>query len=458
MTVIAETLAHFVHRTRLADVPVAVRRRAAHLMLDATGIAYAAGTFDFARTTLAGLSTFEPGDAVVIGHPQTLAIRDAATVNGTLVHGLDFDDTHLEGVVHASASCFPTALACAARNVSSGADLLLAYILGLEVAARLGSVAKGEMNQLGFHPTGVVAAFACALVAGKLDGLSAEQLVHAQGIALSMAAGTREYSSNGAMTKRLHPGWAAACGITAARMAQAGYTGPRTTYEGDYGLFATHLGGERSRWDLPAATRELNSTWETLQVAIKPFPACQLSIACIDAAIALSRHPELRVQDIERVHALVPPHAVKIVCEPLAERRRPANAYIAQFSIPFGVACGLLHGKCGLAELERFRDEDLLALASKVDYAVDPHTGYPQHFSGEVIVTLKNGTRIAHREQINLGAADNPVPEEGIVAKYRANALLAASAAHTDRVQASILGIEQCTDARTLAQTLAARG
>jgi len=458
MATIAETLADFTARTRLADVPAAVRRQAAHLLLDATGIAYAASTFDFARTTLDGLGAFEGGDCPVIACDRRLALRDAAMMNGVLVHGLDFDDTHLEGVVHASASCWPTALAIGWRLGCSGADVLLAYLLGMETAARLGAVAKGEMNQLGFHPTGVVAAFACALVAGRLHGLTVEQLVNAQGIALSLASGTREYSTNGAMTKRLHPGWAAVCGITAAQLARVGYTGPRTTYEGQFGLYATHLGGDRARWDLAAATRALGEVWETTRVAIKPHPACQLSIACIDAAIAAGRDPAFSAAAVAHIEAVVPPHAVKIVCEPLAERRRPASAYAAQFSIPFAVASGLLYGRCGLAELERHADPAVLAVAALVDYRVDPHTNYPIHFSGEVIVTLKDGRRIVRREPVNRGAADHPVSEEGIVAKFRDNMELAASPAHAERVLDALLGIERVPDTRTLAERLSERG
>lgn len=458
MPLIAETLAQFTCELALDVVPAAVRQRAAHLMLDATGIAYASSTFDFARMAFEALSTFEPGDCPVIGHARTLALRDAVTMNGILVHGLDFDDTHLEGVVHASASCFPTALGVAWQKQRSGADLLVAYIAGMEAAARLGSVARGELNQIGFHPTGIIAAFACALIAGKLEGLSREQLVHAQGIVLSMAAGTREYSTNGSMTKRLHPGWAAACGITAARLARSGYTGPLTTYEGQFGLYATHLGADLMRWDLGVATRGLGEIWETARVAIKPHPACQLSIACIDAAIAISRKHAIEARDVERIDALVPPHAVKIVCEPLAARRRPSSPYAAQFSIPFSVACGLIHGKAGLSELERYRDPDILALADRVHYSVDPHTGYPRHFSGEVIVTLKNGQRLAHREQVNRGAADNPVSDAGIVEKYNANAALALTARHIERVRELILGMQACSDARVIARALGERG
>jgi 2-methylcitrate dehydratase PrpD len=456
MKTIAESLAEFAFDLSDDAIPESVRRRAAHLILDGAGIAYASTTFDFARQAVASLSTFEPGHCPVIGFPVTLALRDAVLANGILVHGLDFDDTHLTGVVHVTSSSFPTALGVAWAAQRSGRAMLTAYVLGIEVAARLGAVAKGELNQIGFHPTGVIAAFACALIAGKLEGLTREQLVMAQGIALSMAAGTREYSADGASTKRMHPGWAGACGITAARLARAGFTGPRSAYEGRFGLYATHLGADLTKWDLGAAVRDLGTEWETAQVAIKPFPTCQLNISCIDAAIALAKKHSIKPADIERVEALIPPHAVKIVCEPLAEKRRPASTYAAQFSIPFAVACALIHQKSGLAELERYNDPEILALAAKVDYRVDPKTGYPKHFSGEVIVTLKNGTQISHREQVNRGAAENPVSDAAIVAKFEDNAQLAASAAQAANVREIILNLDALDDARKLANALSA--
>jgi 2-methylcitrate dehydratase PrpD len=453
MTTISESLARFAFELDHDDVPPAVRAQAAHLLLDGAGIAYASTTFDFARQTLAALATFEGGDSPVIGMPQRLALRDAVLLNGVLVHGLDFDDTHLTSVVHVTSSCLPAALGAAVAAGRSGRELLTAYMIGIEAAARLGNVARGELNQIGFHPTGVIAAFACALIAGKLEGLDIEQLVMAQGIVLSMAAGSREYSSNGSSSKRVHPGWAGVCGITAARLARKGFTGPRTAYEGQFGLYATHLGPDLSRWDVGAATRELGSHWETSQVAIKPMPACQLSIACIDAAIALHRQRQFAIADVASIEALVPEHAVKIVCEPVQRRRRPDSRYAAQFSIQFDVACALIHGRFGLAELERYGDPDILALADKVTYRVDPDTNYPKHFSGKVIVTLHDGRRYAQREPINRGAADNPISDQDIVAKFMANAALA-RVADADRIRHAVLDIDALDDARLLGDLL----
>lgn len=455
MPFISENLAEWASKLTFDDIPPEVRRQAVHLILDGVGIAYASQKYEFGPKTVNALATFEPGHRGVIGFPQKLALRDAVVANGVLIHGLDFDDTHLKGVVHATSSCFPTALGVGSALGKAGRDAITAYVIGMETAARLGSVVQGELNQVGFHPTGVLAAFGCAMVAGKLEGLTAEQLVMAQGIALSMAAGTREYSTEGAWTKRMHPGWAGACGITAARLAQNGFTGPRQAYEGKFGLFATHMGSDLSKWNLPSTTDGLGKEWETLQVAIKPVPACQLNISCIDAAVALGRQHNLDPDDIESVEALIPPHAVKIVCEPIEAKRKPTSPYAAQFSIPFVVACGIIHKRFGLAELELFQDPAILKLAQRVNYSVDAKTGYPKHFSGEVIVTLKNGQKLAHREQINRGAADNPVSPEGIADKFMGNATMSQSQARAQQILDAVLGMDRLDRISSLEAVLA---
>ena len=452
---ISKTLAEFTASLTYDAIPEAVRRRAKYLMLDGTGIALAASTYDFAKATIKGLAALGTGDSEVIGFKTKLPLRDAVLANGSLIHGLDYDDTHLTGVVHITSSCFPTALGVAASLGKSGKDVLTTYVLGVETATRIGMVAKGELNQVGFHPTGVVAAFGGALIAGKLYGLDTRALTMAQGIVLSMASATREYNVEAAWSKRLHPGWAGAAGITSAALAREGFIGPSATYEGQYGLFATHLGPHAKGYDLEAATRDLNSTWETLNVALKPFPAGQLNIACIDAALALVNKHGFKPQDIEHVETLVPQHAVKIVCEPLQTRRHPPNRYAAQFTIPWQVACALIHRKFGLAELERYADPEIGALADKVTYSVDPHTGYPKHFSGAVKIRLKDGRELAHREQINRGAGDNPLSEDDIVVKFMDNAMLAVPRERAEKIRRLILEIDREPDARAVARALA---
>ena len=438
------------------QIPTPEARDAAkYLILDAVGIAFASSTFDFAKKTGAALDEFGSGDGVVIGRTQRLAFRDAAYLNGVLIHGLDYDDTHLASVVHVSGSCFPTALAVAAHLGRSGKDLLAAYIIGVETAARIGAVAKGELNQVGFHPTGVIAAFGTALAAGWLYGLDRDQLTMAQGIALSMAAGTREYSTEGAWTKRLHPGWASVSGITAAVLARQGFIGPRLTYEGKFGLFPTHLKLHGGNADFAAATANFGTVWEVAKVAIKPFPAGMLGIACIDAALIVSRKPGFDADQIAHVEAVVPPHAVNIMCEPIERRRLPHTSYAAQFSIPFLVAASLIHRKLGLTELELFEDSRIRALAQRVTYRVDPNTDYPVHFPGEVEVTMRDGTRLRHSESINRGGADRPVTPEETTQKYFDNAALVLPRNDAEKIRDAIMKIETRESARDFAALLA---
>src|SRR5689334_14345093 len=270
---------------------------------------------------------------------------------------------------------------------ASGADLLTAYVAGIESAIRLASVGSGPFHQLGFHPTGLIGIFGCTLAAGTLMGLSPQALVMGQGIALSMAAGSMEFLEDGAWTKRMHPGWAAQSGITAAALARQGFVGPSRAYEGRFGLFNAYIqaGIEPERWG--RATAGLGEIWETMAVAIKPLPACHFTHACSDAALALAKQHKFAMGDIERVKALVPAEVVKTVCEPEANKRRPANAYDAQFSIPFVVAASLLRGRFTLAELEpeTLSDPAVLALADKVEYEVDAGSNFPRSYAGELV-------------------------------------------------------------------------
>lgn len=456
---IAEALAHFAATLAADAVPAAVTARAKHLVLDAVGIALASTTFDFAHRAMTAISGLAgAGDMAVIGMPARLPFRDAALMNGILIHGLDYDDTHTGGVIHATSSVLPAVLAVGAHRRASGRDMLAAYIVGVEAAARLGAVAKGAFHQVGFHPTGLVGAFACALAAGRLMGLAEPQLTMAQGIALSAGAGSLEFLEDGAWTKRFHPGWAAVSGITAAALAQQGFVGARRAYEGRFGLYRSHLQAHFDPANLPLATAGLGAAWELEQVAVKPFPACHFTHGCADAAIALVREQGIDPRAIERVRALVPAEVVKTVCEPVPNKRRPANSYDAQFSIPYIVAASLLRGRFGLAELEEdaLKDPAILALADRVDYETDPNATFPRHYSGEVVVTTRDGRSARHREQMNRGCGDRPLDAAAIVDKFRANAARAAAPARVAAIEALVLGLDALPDAGMLAEGLSA--
>jgi 2-methylcitrate dehydratase PrpD len=339
-------------------------------------------------------------------------------------------------VIHTTTSTLPTALAVAAKQNKSGADMLTAFVLGVEVAARLGSVAKGGFHQIGFHPTGLIGTFGCTMVTGWLMGLNAAQYVDAQGLALSVASGSLEFLNDGAWNKRMHPGWAGYSGVTAATLGRHGYTGTRLAYEGRFGLYASHLAG-RDDYDLSMATQDFGKVWELDRVSVKPLPACHFTHACVDAAVRIYAQG-VRADQIKE-----------------AAKRKPANSYEAQFSTHYLVGTALLKGRLTLDDIDEpaLSDPKVLALAAITEYSVDPNSRFPKFFDGEVIVELKDGRIIREREAMNRGSVDRPLTAQDIITKYRDNAARQVSAARSLEIEERVLNLENGS-ARDLAACL----
>lgn len=452
---ISAVLADFAAGLTYDAIPEPVRERAKHLILDATGIALASTRWEFAHKTLTAMQGLAgAGDGSVIGFPARLPLRDAVFVNGVLVHGLDYDDTHVPGIIHATASTFPCALGMAEHTRANGRELLTAYVIGVETGARIAMAAKGGFHQNGFHPTGLVGAFACALVAGRLFGCNSDQLAMAQGVALSTASASMEFLEDGAWTKRMHPGWSGVAGITAAALAQQGFVAPTRAYEGRYGLYTTHMGTFKDQADLALATAGLGENWEIERVGVKPFPACHFTHGCADAALELVRKHRLNPTEIKQIHVLVPSDMViDVICEPEAKKRRPVSDYDAKFSVQYIVAACIVRGKFGLAELEpeALSDPEILALADKVTYGVDPESPFPRAYSGEVIVTTTDGQKLSHREHVNRGADDRPLSSGEIVDKFMENAAQAVAPRRAEAIRDLILTLDECGAAEVAA-------
>lgn len=459
LATISARLADFTAGLGLDAVPAPVVQRAKHLMLDAIGCAFAAREEAFATRIARSVARLAgSGPRRVVGLPHRLPWRDAAIVNGMLMHGLDYDDTHAAGIIHLTVSTLPAGLATAAQLGASGAELLAAYIAGVEAGARIAAVAKGGFHQFGFHPTGVVGAFASSLVAGRLMKLTPARLAGAQGFALSLASGSLQFIDDGSWTKRIHPGWAAACGISAASLAADDLPAPPEAYEGRFGLFRTHLPPElHEKADLSLATAGLDRAWEIENVAVKPFPACHFVHGCADAAIALHR-AGLDPERVRSVQALVPEGVVKAVCEPMAGKRRPKNDYDAKFSIPYAVASALTRGRLGVAEFipAAYTEARIERLMDKVEYAVDAQSTFPRHYTGEVVVTLDDGRVLRNRVAVNRGNPDRPLSNAEIEAKYFENCAVSLERGTASRIRDAILGLESIADVRELEALLAA--
>lgn len=449
----SRALAEFAAGLRYDDIPPRVRDLAKLLILDALGCGLAATGYDFAKATLAGAQALGgDGPCAVIGSPARLPLRDAALVNGVLLHGLDFDDSNFLAIVHPTVACLPALLGVAQMQAASGRDMLTAYVAGMEAAIRVGAAARGIFHHIGFHATGLVAHFSSAIVAGKLMELDAAALVRAQGITASTSSAVQVFLEEGAWTKRLHPAWGAVAGITAAGLAQHGFFGPSRAYEGRFGFFETHAQTHLPEVDYTRMTDGLGSEWTLLETAVKPYPACHFAHGCAEAAIRLHQRLGSQAQ-ISNIVAAIPEATLPIIAEPAQRKRVPANDYDAKFSAQFITAACLLRGRFGLAELteESLRDPEILALAAKVECVADPDTAFPTFNSGGVTVTTTDGA--THREyvRVNLGMGDRAMSETDIVAKYRASAALAFAPSQVERLEGLVLRLEGA-DAGQLAE------
>jgi 2-methylcitrate dehydratase PrpD len=456
-TPISESLAAFTASLAWDDIPSAVIERAKLHILDALGIGLAASRYDYSHKTLTAMRGLAgEGPYPVIGMPARLPLRDAAQMNGFLVHALDFDDTHVAGVIHATCTAVPTLLALGQRHEISGREMLIAYLTAIETDARIGMAAKGGFHRKGFHPTGVVGAYGAALAAGRASGLTQAQLRDAQGIALGMCSGTLGFLDEGAWNKRLHAGWASVVGITAAALAGQGFQGPSKPYEGKFGLYDCFTeAGEVIDW--AACTHDLGSDWEMLRIGIKPYPACHLVHSTADAMAALKQAHGLEPGNVASIRARVAKDCMSLVCDPIDKKRRPGSGYDAQFSIPYAVASVLARGRLTLAELEPevFTDPEILAQCDKVSCEPDPESAYPKYFSGEVVVTTTDGRELVHREQINRGADERPLSGEEIIAKFRANAEMTFAPDRVDAVLHAIMDLDGAATPGQVAELLA---
>lgn len=457
----ARRIAEFATGLDYEAIPEPVRERARIQILDGLGVGLASNAYPFAARAVAGLVALAGaggGDerCTVIGRAERLPVRDAALANGILIHGLDFDDTHLASIVHATAACLPCALSLGEALDAHGRDLLVAYAAGMEVAIRIGAAVKGGFHHAGFHATGIVSHFSSAVVAGRLLGLTPEQIAAAQGIVSSTAGGLQVFLEDGAWTKRFHPGWGAVAGITAARLAQHGFAGPARPYEGRFGLFETHLQAHAGEAEVERLTEGLGTRWALAETAIKPYPVCHFVHGAADAAIAL--HAEIPdPAAIAAIRVLIPGPTLPIVAEPAAEKARPQTDYAAKFSAPFVIATCLLRGRFGLQELapEALKDPRALALCALTRCEADPETAFPAYFSGGVEVELRDGRRLRRHVRVNSGAGERALDEAGASAKFLAAAGMTLNAAHAERARQAILAIDRAP-VRETARALAA--
>lgn len=443
-------------------VPGHVRRQAHKHVIDVLGVSVAGttafGAHEFsvegwaqsryvAPTIAAG--ALENHGATVWGVEEPLPPFAAAMVNGLHAHAEDFDDTHTSGIVHGSACIVPAAWAAAETESRSGSDLLDAVVIGWEIAARIGIGADGGLHARGWHTTSVAGVFGAAAAAARLLRLSPSETVHALGIAGSFASGINAYLENGSRTKALHAGWAASSGLMAASLARYGMTGPSRVLEGEAGVFQAFANLPADR--LAGSLASLGSDWEILRVSTKPYPACHFAHGCIEAALNL-RSKGLRPEDIAKIRCSVPQATYPLICSPWEEKVRPANPYIAKFSLPYLVAVAITDGKIqrdtfAAPSLER---EEIRHIMDRTEVVPLVGSRFPETFPGRVEVELSDGRVMVEEREVNLGHPERPLSDEQLEQKLRANLQLGKRSINLDATVARLLELEEIEELRTV--------
>jgi 2-methylcitrate dehydratase PrpD len=312
----------------------------------------------------------------------------AALLNGALGHSLDFDDTHADSSLHPSAPVVPAAFAVGEMVGASGKQVLTAIVAGYEVCCRLGNALDPTSHYAkGFHPTATAGTYGAAAAAGKLFGLSKDQLISAFGVSGSQAAGSLQFLVNGAWNKRYQVGAAAMNGVIAATLARNEFIGATESVEGKHGL----LVGYSDNAHPEKAVADLGSVYETMKIGIKPYPSCRYTHAAIDALVAMRREHNLTPEQVKRVEIGLHRNGITLTGD-AATKRHPTSIVGGQFSMFFTGALALDQGSFGWDDYKRLGDSAINTLADRFDVVQDERLEGKRHpFGARVSITTEDG-------------------------------------------------------------------
>lgn len=446
-------LSRWVAKIGFHDLPQDVIEQTCLRVLDVFGLVLAGLGTPFGGSVREATLALNPtGPSRIFGSGDATTVPGAALANGALSQALEFDDTHNESIVHMSSPAVAAAFALAGPRRISGEDLITAIAIGNEISCRVGVVAPGQFHRRGFHPTGLFATFGATWLAGRLLHLTERQMNNAAGIAGSFASGLLQCWVDGTQSKFLHPGWAAQSGIVAATLGGTGTTGPAAILEGRFGLFASHLQEEGASRNSRRVTEGLGDHWESRNASFKPFPVAHVIHPYIDALLRLRAEHAIDPDQVERIVCPVAAYIVGIVCEPLAEKRRPHSDSHGRVSLQYTLAEALVLGRIdkNAYQLASREDPRILRLADRVEYEVDPSFPGPERFKGAVKIVMKDGTVHQTVEEHNRGSAANPMAVEDIVAKFDANAAEVLDAPARRRLVDAVIALPRADDARRI--------
>jgi 2-methylcitrate dehydratase PrpD len=397
----------------LADLPDDVVEVARQCALDWLGVTLAGSREPAAAIALAAVCDDHPGDrgATVAGTPVRLPALEAALVNGTASHALDYDDVNAVMVGHPTVAVLPAVLALGETRHSTGAEAVEAFAAGYEAQCRIAAAVGATPYQRGFHATGTIGTFGAAAACARLLGLDADRTAVALGLAATQAAGIK--SMFGTMAKPLHAGKACANGILAARLAAGGFTAHPAAVEAEQG-FADVSGGDL---DAAWAGREPPGGWFLRQNLFKYHAACFQTHSTIEGLRRLREREGFAAEDVEAV--VVHANAMQLRMCAIPE---PATGLETKFSLRH--LAGMAVAGLDTAAVDVFTDacatdHKLVALRARV--RVEPDG--PARGATPVEVRLADGRTLTAAQDVSVPAGDLAAQRAALQAKFDALAV-----------------------------------
>ncbi len=422
------------------QLPPEVETNARLHFLDAVGVGLAAARVGPVRNLSSGSAAGNAtGPCSVLGSTARYSASEAALINGTLIHSIEFDDTHTGSVMHGSSALAPAVLAAAQQSGADGKTMLNGFVAGWETIIRMGLAAPSGFQRNGFQGTSIAGTIAGAVAVGSTQGVGRELLLNAVGIAASFSSGNFTFLSEGASVKAAQPGIAAQGAISAIQLARGGVTGATGVFEGAGGLFGLYARDETASERFSANLASLGSEWLITDAAFKEFPCCHYIHPFIEA-VGRCKLDLSSPQDIAGIRCRVPVGQEAIIAIPWERKQSPTRANEARWSLPYVVALRLVTGGVSIENFEGTPNPDVVELAKRITWEPWSDSGYPERFPAEVEITLRDGSSESIVVADVNGNRTRPWDREQVVGKFTKNAELGGlSEQNRDRILEAFL-------------------
>ncbi len=435
-TTAATRLATHFCNLQLRDIPEASQAAVKRLLLDYLGVAIAGSQVksgSIARAFVKSCGGHE--QATLIGDAVRLPASQVAFANAISSHSLELDDIDVLALFHFSPPVYSAALAAAELGAATGEQLLVALAAGCEMMERASRAANNSLRNRGFHTTPTCGVFGATVAAGRLLGLEAQQLVSALGMAGAQVAGLMEMYGP-SMQKRFNPGPAARNGVTAAQMAQLGFTGADTIFEGERGFLRAYT----DKSDLSLLLANLDQPYR-LDIEHKPYSCARPIHNAIDCALDIRRRHAPALDAINAIHVARHPDWAHY-----HQNRAPRTYHEAQVSLPYSVAIALKDGQALLAQYAdaRLQEPDLQRLMGLTTFSTD--ASLPRGVSCRITITMADGRNLVSQVDDPKGSIGNPMSDDEISGKFSDLAGPVVGAQAVARIGELVAGLERCSD------------